>query len=120
MSTNLQNFGKQGEEITSDFLIKKGYKILCRNWHSRFGEVDIIAQKNNQIIFIEVKTRKTDSMGSGIESVTRKKINKIIRTGISYLNKNNIQYKSYKIEIVVLKLENSSVNIKHYKSIDFY
>lgn len=67
------NLGKEGETIPSEFLQKKGYKILDCNWrHSRY-EVDIVAQHNGFLVFIEVKTRSTFKFGFPDESVDFRK-----------------------------------------------
>lgn len=65
--------GRQGESLTCKYLKKHGYKILKRNYKTPFGEADILAQKDGYIVFIEVKSRETDSYGPPSEAVTREK-----------------------------------------------
>ena len=65
--------GKKGEDIAVVFLKKKGWKILERNYRKQYGEIDIIARKQNLLIFIEVKNRTTDSYGGGLYAINRKK-----------------------------------------------
>ena len=81
--------GRTGEEFAVETLKKQGYNILAVNYHSRFGEVDIIASKNNDICFVEVKTRRQNSMVGGLEAVTKSKQKKIIATAVLYLQDNN-------------------------------
>lgn len=81
-------FGKLGEDYACEFLIKKGYKIIDRNYHSRFGEIDIIAVNNDFIVFTEVKTREKNYSVSPLEAVTIGKRKKIIKTALLYLQKN--------------------------------
>ena len=81
-------YGKLGEEYAAEILIKKGYKIIARNYHSRFGEIDIIAENNNYIVFVEVKTREKNYSVSPLEAVTAGKQNKIIKTALLCLQKN--------------------------------
>lgn len=83
--------GKFGEDRICNYLIKKGYTITCRNYFSRFGEVDIIAENNDVIAFVEVKTRTTNCMVSGIEAVTKSKQKKIIKTAQDYLIKHSCE-----------------------------
>ena len=71
------SFGKAGEIYASRYLIKKGYRIIEKNYRCRFGEIDIIAEKNNVIHFIEVKTRRSLHYGAPEESIDPKKINKL-------------------------------------------
>ncbi len=77
--------GKAGEEYTVQWLKKHGYSILVRNYHSRFGEIDIIARDAQYIVFVEVKTRKSNTMVSSLEAVSQRKQQKILLTAQQYL-----------------------------------
>ena len=79
------NIGKLGENFAEEYLKRRGYEIISRNYHSRYGEIDIIARDNEYIVFVEVKTRKSGSIVRGIESVDFKKQRKIIKTAVCYL-----------------------------------
>lgn len=83
-----QNIGEIGEEYASKFLKKKKYKILERNYRKRYGEIDIIAENKNYIVFVEVKTRHKDSMTSAADAVNRQKQIRIIKTASMYLAEN--------------------------------
>lgn len=80
--------GNDGENIASAFLEKKGYIIKAKNYHSRYGEIDIIAEKGDYIIFVEVKLRKKNSRVNGLESVSPSKQKKIIETSVMFLQEN--------------------------------
>lgn len=86
-----QNIGDIGEEYASKFLKKKKYKILERNYRKRYGEIDIIAENKNYIVFVEVKTRHTDSMTSAADAVNRQKQIRIIKTASLYLAENETE-----------------------------
>lgn len=77
--------GKIGEDCAADLLIGKGYQIVARNYHSRFGEIDIIAQNNSYLVFIEVKTRDENYSVSPLEAVTVAKQKKLYKTALLYL-----------------------------------
>lgn len=100
--------GNLGEDLASDFLIQKGYKIIERNFHSRFGEIDIIALNGKNLVFIEVKTRKSTNFGTPLEAVTSWKIQKIQKTAeyFSLLHPN--LPKNLRIEVVSVDLRNHS------------
>ena len=83
MDTN--SLGKFGEQQAALFLQKKGYKILEMNYSCRLGEIDIIAQNEKYIVFCEVKLRKNDVFGSGMEYVTKSKQTKVIRAAMMYM-----------------------------------
>ena len=76
--------GKLGEAAVRRYLEKKGAEILDQNYRTAGGEIDIIAALGDEILFVEVKTRKPDSMISGFESVTPRKQMLIMRTALHY------------------------------------
>ena len=90
-----KTIGKYGETIAADYLINNGYEILDRNFQTRYGEVDIIGQKDDMIIFFEIKSRYTNSFGTPLESVTCHKKGKIISISSYYIYVNNL-YKDIK------------------------
>ena len=76
--------GKVYEEKAAQFLQLKGYKILCRNWRSRYGEIDIIAREGAYIVFLEVKARASNYQVSGLEALDAAKRARIIKTALFY------------------------------------
>lgn len=66
--------GHLAEKQTADYLKRLGYKILELNWKTKYCEIDIIAEKNKTIYFVEVKSRRNDLYGSGLEYITPKKL----------------------------------------------
>ena len=85
---NRQAVGKYGEDIVCRHLKKSGYRILERNFRTRFGEIDIIAAKKGHTAFVEVKTRSTDAFGAPSESVGAKKQKSIILAAQAYIAQN--------------------------------
>lgn len=83
-----QQKGKLGEDAVCEELIKRGHKIVARNYHKRTGEIDIISCVDDYIVFTEVKARKLGSMVSGLEAVNYKKQAKIVKTSDIYLTEN--------------------------------
>ena len=81
----------KGEDIAVKYLKKKGYVIAERNFHTRYGEIDIIARKDDVFIFIEVKRRSSESYGSASDAVTSTKQRKIIRSAEFYCITEKIQ-----------------------------
>jgi putative endonuclease len=76
--------GKLGEEQVCTYLTDRGYTILARNYRIRGGEIDIIAENGDFIAFVEVKTRKPDSLVTGFEAVNKRKRGLIIKTAADY------------------------------------
>lgn len=81
-------FGRAGEDYACEMLRERGFAIVARNWHSRQGEVDIIASNERYLLFVEVKTRQSDSMVTGLEAVDVRKQRKIYKTAEKYLAEN--------------------------------
>ena len=77
--------GQQAEEQARQFLVDKGLKLVCRNFSCKLGEVDLIMQDQQTLVFVEVRFRKTDRYGSAAESVTRSKQSRIIAASHYYL-----------------------------------
>jgi len=77
--------GNLGESAAADYLSNTGYDILERKYRLKIGEIDIIAKKDNVIVFIEVKTRRSTKYGSPAEAVTYRKQQKIMNTALCYL-----------------------------------
>lgn len=77
--------GIGGEDLAVEYLIKKKYKILSRNFKTKIGEIDIIAKDKNVIVFVEVKTRTNDVFGLPREAVTSAKQSKIRMVATQYL-----------------------------------
>lgn len=77
--------GRSGEQYAAKQLLQKGYRILAQNYHSRYGELDIIAAKDGILAFVEVKTRAKTYLASGLDAISVAKQRKIIKTAQLYL-----------------------------------
>lgn len=75
--------GKAGEDAATIYLKKLGHKILARNFSTRYGEIDIVAQDKNTLVFVEVKARKSDEYGTPQEAVSYTKLSRL-RKAIEY------------------------------------
>ena len=85
MLNRQQKFGEKGEEIAVRHLKKEGYKIVATNYRTKLGEIDIIAQDKDTIVFAEVKTRRSLRFGNPKQAVTIQKQRKISRVALYYL-----------------------------------
>ena len=77
--------GRAGEDSAAAALAEEGYEILTRNYHTREGEIDLVAKDKNTIVFVEVKCRRTGAYGCGAEAVDSRKQEKIRRAARAYL-----------------------------------
>jgi len=82
--------GAQGEQVAAKYLESKGCEVISRNYHSSYGEIDLIVKDGEYLVFAEVKTRKPDALVSPAEAVTPQKQKKIIRTALMFLSENGM------------------------------
>jgi len=111
--------GALGEQYAARYLIAQGYEVLNTNFHSKFGEIDIVARKNNEIIFCEVKTRKNINFGLPQEAFNYKKYSRIKKTIFIYFQNNRTNYSRWRIDLVSILL-NSFDEVKelvHYRGV---
>lgn len=114
MISNRSNIGKIGENRAVNYLKNKHILPLSTNYKSRYGEIDIIGHNDKYIVFVEVKTRKRVSVISGVECVSRKKQERIIKTACIFMQEKNIN-KQPRFDIIEIKNDSlgSPLTIKH-------
>ena len=113
---NKRAVGSSGEELVCRFLRQNGYKILCRNYTVRGGEIDIISEKENIVVFTEVKLRKFGALVSGEESITSGKKQSLIKAGRRYALTLG-EDKSCRFDVAVLNEdEQGGFKLKYYVS----
>jgi len=98
-----KDVGDWGEKIASDYLISNGYQILEHNFYTRYGEIDIVASKDEDIIFVEVKTRTTEAFGKPEEAITRKKTENLINTALLYMQEHPECEDDWQIDIITIE-----------------
>ena len=117
MKSSNRELGNRGEDLACKFLEKNAYKIIERNKSfSKFCEIDIIAQIKNTLVFVEVKTRKTNSFGSPLEAITKTKYSHIRQGALTYLGENSKKFSNFRIDAIGITLE-PKVEIKHLQNI---
>jgi putative endonuclease len=102
--------GLLAENFAVKLLQNKGYKILDRNFRSKFGEIDIIATDKDTLVFVEVKARWSQKFGSPEEAVTSQKLYKIRKTGEYYSLLHPELSQKLRIDVVALEIENGVVS----------
>lgn len=82
---NKTNIGKKGEQLAADFLIKKGFEIVVRNYRHKHAEIDLIVKRDDWLIFVEVKARSSSDYGEPEEFVDARKVNKLFEAAEEYI-----------------------------------
>ena len=95
--------GRVGEEKAAEFLTKKGYKILKTNYKTHAGEIDLIAEDEKTIVFVEVKTRSNDNYGEPCEAVNLKKQEKSVKVATEYLIREKKTDSSCRFDVIEIE-----------------
>jgi len=123
MPSEKRQFGDKGEELAVNFLKRKGYRILERNYLEKWGEIDIVAaktsgilkQKISAVVFAEVKTIKNGETFLAAQNVHRAKQERLIRTAQTYLAKKNLMSLPWQIDVLLVDFNppSNSAKIEH-------
>ena len=95
-----QKFGKLSEKLAAKFLKRRGYKILDTNYRCPLGEVDIVAADKDTVVFIEVRSRSSDSCGFPFETINFNKRKRIIKTALFYQKRNSLDDYNVRFDVV--------------------
>lgn len=108
-----QKVGNRGEKIASDYLIKEGYKILEQNWRFRQKEIDIIAEKDNFIVVVEVKSRSVGFKENPMDAVNLQKQKFLIKAANAYINRYYLELE-VRFDIITVVFQNEhEYKLKH-------
>lgn len=109
--------GKIGEDVATQYLIKKGYEIIERNFYCKQGEIDIIAKNKKELVFIEVKTRTNQTYGRPIDAITSYKQKHLIKSIEYYLFKHKLENVPIRIDAIeVYQKESNKYFVNHIKN----
>lgn len=97
---NKRTVGTAYEKLAGAYLEKQGYEIVEYNFHSRNGEIDIVAKQGETIVFVEVKYRKNSMKGYPLEAITLQKQRSICKCALYYLNRNKINDMQVRFDVV--------------------
>ncbi len=108
--------GKRGEDLAATWLEQRGYTILERNWRRPCGELDLIAEREGEIVGVEVKTRTGAAMGEPEEAVTRSKQRKLMLTIQTYLMESGAEQRPYRLDVLAVRLTPGGAHLetRHY------
>ncbi|MDY8136994.1 YraN family protein [Aquimarina sp. 2201CG5-10] len=104
--------GKEGEKLAVDFLLKKGYDILEKNYRYLKSEIDIIAQKGDLVVAVEVKTRSTPEFGDPHEFVKPKQIQSLVKAIDHYIVENDLDVE-VRFDIIAIIKNKLGIKIEH-------
>ena len=102
MSLFKKTLGREGEDRAAQFLARKGYKILERNYSTRNGEIDLVALHKGEVVFVEVKTRTNDAYGAPELAVTLQKQRRMIKAALGYIKYKKLHQVPCRFDVVAI------------------
>jgi putative endonuclease len=106
--------GNAGEDTAAEYLTQQGMTILRRNFHfGRTGEIDIIAEDGETLVFVEVKARRSDAYGSPEEAITPAKQRSLQRVAAGYLYVNGIEHRECRFDVIAIRYEDNIPQVRH-------
>lgn len=108
--------GDKGEQIAADYLDELGFQIVERNYNTRYGEIDLVVQKDGELVFVEVKTRSNKAFGLPEASVTPEKLARIENAGLLWLEAHPDSLDNWRIDVIAILLDNNKMvdDIQHF------
>ena len=103
MSKRRQDLGRRGEAIARAHLRSIGYVIVAANYRSKAGEIDLVTERDGEIVFVEVRARSGQSMGLPEESITPAKRSHLVATAQAYLRQHAAQDRQWRIDLVAVE-----------------
>ncbi|HCS76474.1 MAG TPA: YraN family protein [Syntrophaceae bacterium] len=108
--------GKTGEKIAADFLVRSGYRITEVNYRCPIGEIDIVARDQNELVFVEVKTRKSVALGYPEQAVNVKKQKKMSQLALWYLEEKKLKDVNARFDVVAVLMLSSGPDVRLVKN----
>lgn len=112
-----KELGNIGEQIAVEYLEKQNYKVLKRNFYCKQGEIDIIAKDKQEIVFIEVKTRRNINFGKPAEAVNEVKQKHMYKSAKYFLYKTKSLNNFIRFDVIEILVKNGKFNVNHIKQI---
>ncbi|MFZ2025075.1 MAG: YraN family protein [Microgenomates group bacterium] len=114
---NNRKLGKLGESLAANYLQKRGFTIIERNFRVRYGEIDLVAKDADTLVFVEVKTRMSTQFGLPEEAITPKKLHEIIKTLEMYALRHHVQQMQLRIDAVAIQM-NADYTVRDIRHIE--
>jgi putative endonuclease len=102
---NTRKIGNWGESRAREFLQARGFEVLDQNVYTEYGEIDLVARKDDRLHFVEVKTRQTGSYGHPEEAITPRKLQHMIESAQGYLQSYPDRETDYQIDVVAIQVD---------------
>lgn len=110
-------FGNEAEQFAARYLQKKGLTILNWQYKTNTGEIDLVARDGDEIVFVEVKARRSQRFGYPEEAVTAAKLRKIEAVALQYLEHHQLDDVPYRVDVVAIELDQIPPRVTHIEAV---
>ena len=114
---NSKTTGDVGEAIAVQFLENEGYTVVERNYRYERGEIDIVAENNDELVFVEVKSRHSRAFGTPEDAITEKKESYLKRTAEGYVFQHHLENKRCRFDVIAVEWKGMEPQIRHIKNV---
>jgi putative endonuclease len=113
-------FGDEGESLAAEYLRRKGIKVVGKQVRTEYGEIDLVCEADGELVFVEVKTRRTDTSGPPEASITPSKFSAMRRSAEAYVMGGALEAKPWRLDVVsiLLKEGQAEPEILHFEAVD--
>lgn len=108
--TNRRELGGEGESVAKEYLLQKGYRFLTANFHTRWGEIDLVMEDGGTLVFVEVKKRRNESYGAPEDAVNPHKRRHMMQAALAYLMRAGARDRMARFDVVAI----NAYGVKHF------
>jgi len=113
MSNHNQRFGQLGERIAERWLTRRGWRIVYRRFRNGRRDIDLVAQREATVAFVEVKARKGSTFGDPVEAVHRRKQRELTKSALVWIDRHGRAEESYRFDVIGVLVDRERVLVKH-------
>lgn len=116
MTDRRQEDGRLGEQLAAEQLLRAGYKLLDRNYRCALGELDLVAERQGELVFVEVRTKRQPCLFRPEESISRAKALRLIRLAEYYMSATSQGERPWRIDVIAVELspDGSKARLEHF------
>jgi putative endonuclease len=113
VTTQTERFGLKGERVAERWLVRRGWRVLQRRYRSGRRDIDLVAERDGLVAFVEVKARSGTRFGDPVEAVNWKKRNDLVRSAATWIDRHGRVGENYRFDVIGVLVTGSDVRIRH-------
>jgi putative endonuclease len=113
MQEDRQAFGEVGERVAERWLRRRGWRVLQRRFRSGHRDIDLVAERDGMVAFVEVKARRDGTYGDPVEAVNWKKRRELARSAAVWIDRHGRPHETYRFDVIGVLVEGDRVRVRH-------